>query len=60
MAGLGAAWGTQKALQMLNDAGFASVEVKQVEGDILNNYYICKAWLPAESPLGPLLLHSPH
>jgi 2-polyprenyl-3-methyl-5-hydroxy-6-metoxy-1,4-benzoquinol methylase len=42
-AGLGAAWGTQKALQMLNEAGFASVEVKQVEGDVLNNYYICKA-----------------
>jgi cyclopropane fatty-acyl-phospholipid synthase-like methyltransferase len=39
-AGLGAVWGEQKAKQMLTEAGFADVEVKQVEGDILNNYYI--------------------
>jgi ubiquinone/menaquinone biosynthesis C-methylase UbiE len=38
--GLGAMWGEQKARQMLAEAGFSDVEVKQVEGDILNNYYI--------------------
>ncbi len=39
-AGLGAMWGEQKALEMLGEAGFSNVSVKQVEGDILNNYYI--------------------
>ena len=39
-AGLGAMWGEQKALQMLADAGFTNVEVKRVEGDIFNNYYV--------------------
>jgi len=38
--GLGTVWGRQKALQMLGEAGFRDVTVKQVEGDILNNYYI--------------------
>jgi hypothetical protein len=40
--GLGTVWGEQKAKQMLSDAGFGGVEVKQVEGDILNNYYIAR------------------
>ncbi|CAN5178146.1 class I SAM-dependent methyltransferase [soil metagenome] len=38
--GLGTMWGEQKARQMLAEAGFTSVEVKHVEGDILNNYYV--------------------
>ena len=38
--GLGTAWGEQLALQMLADAGFASVNVAHVEGDWINNYYI--------------------
>ncbi len=38
--GLGTMWGEQKAREMLAEAGFGEVEVKQVEGDILNNYYI--------------------
>jgi ubiquinone/menaquinone biosynthesis C-methylase UbiE len=38
--GLGAMWGEEKALEMLHNAGFTNVEVKRVEGDILNNYYI--------------------
>ncbi|HLZ71511.1 MAG TPA: class I SAM-dependent methyltransferase [Dehalococcoidia bacterium] len=41
--GLGAAWGEQKALELLAEAGFRDVDVKQVEGDIVNNYYICRA-----------------
>jgi len=38
--GLGTVWGKELALSMLVDAGFGRVDVKQVEGDILNNYYI--------------------
>lgn len=38
--GLGTAWGRQKALEMLAQAGFGNVQVKMVEGDILNYYYI--------------------
>ncbi len=33
-------WGEQKARQMLQDAGFTQLEVKRVEDDILNSYYI--------------------
>ena len=40
--GLGTVWGEQKALELLDEAGFSNVEVKQVEGDIFNNYYICR------------------
>lgn len=38
--GLGTVWGEQLALRMLDDAGFHTVDVKQVPGDILNNYYV--------------------
>src|SRR5207247_451772 len=38
--GLGTVWGKELALAMLADAGFDHVDVKQVEGDILNNYYV--------------------
>ncbi len=40
--GLGAAWGEQKALQMLEAAGFVEVDVKKVEGDHVNNYYVAR------------------
>jgi SAM-dependent methyltransferase len=40
--GLGTAWGEQKALEMLAAAGYKDVEVKRVDGDILNNYYIAR------------------
>jgi ubiquinone/menaquinone biosynthesis C-methylase UbiE len=39
-AGLGTAWGEQTARQMLADAGFVNVDVKEVEDDILNFYYV--------------------
>jgi SAM-dependent methyltransferase len=39
-AGLGTMWGEQIASQMLREAGFTHVEVKHVEGDIANSYYI--------------------
>ena len=38
--GLGTVWGKEKALAMLTDAGFPRVDVRQVEGDVFNNYYI--------------------
>jgi len=40
--GLGAMWGEQIACQMLADAGFSQVEVKQIESDVGNNYYIAR------------------
>ena len=41
-AGLGAAWGTQLAVSMLADAGFADVRVAEIDSDPLNNYYIAR------------------
>jgi len=38
--GLGTMWGEQVARELMADAGFTSTDVKQVEGDIFNNYYI--------------------
>ena len=38
--GLGAAWGREKALEMLDDAGFAEVAVERLDHDLLNYYYL--------------------
>ncbi len=38
--GLGAAWGREKALEMLDDAGFAEVTVEKLDHDLLNYYYL--------------------
>jgi hypothetical protein len=35
-------WGEQAALELLERAGFDQVEVKRVETDFLNNYYIAR------------------
>jgi ubiquinone/menaquinone biosynthesis C-methylase UbiE len=40
--GLGTMWGQQKAVEMFGKAGFKSVDVKRIEGDIMNNYYIAQ------------------
>ncbi|WP_349239513.1 class I SAM-dependent methyltransferase [Nocardia sp. CC201C] len=40
--GLGTMWGEQLATRMLHDAGFASVEVKHIEADIFNSYYVAR------------------
>lgn len=40
--GLGAMWGKELATQMLSDAGFSSVEVKQLPHDPINYYYIAR------------------
>jgi ubiquinone/menaquinone biosynthesis C-methylase UbiE len=39
--GLGNMWGEQKTVAYLEEAGFRDVTVRQVEGDVLNNFYIC-------------------
>lgn len=38
--GLGAMWGHQTATKMMQEAGFKSVETKQLEHDFLQNYFI--------------------
>ena len=40
--GLGTMWGQQTALELLAEAGFTTSEIKQVEGDWFNNYYIAR------------------
>jgi hypothetical protein len=40
--GLGTVWGEQTARRMLAEAGFTQVETHQVEGDILNIYYVAR------------------
>ena len=40
--GLAAAWGEQKPIELLNEAGFTKVDVRTVEGDVINNYYIAR------------------
>jgi SAM-dependent methyltransferase len=40
--GLGTMWGREKAKEMLEAAGFELLDVKQVEGDPLNAYYIAR------------------
>ena len=39
--GLGAMWGEQKALELLAEAGFADVAVRQVEGEPLQQLLHC-------------------
>jgi SAM-dependent methyltransferase len=39
--GLGTMWGEQQARALLTEAGFVVQDVKRVEGDMLNAYYIC-------------------
>jgi 2-polyprenyl-3-methyl-5-hydroxy-6-metoxy-1,4-benzoquinol methylase len=40
--GLGTMWGEQTALGLLGEAGFDDVEIKRVEADFLNSYYIAR------------------
>jgi len=40
--GLGAMWGAQKAREMFAKAGFAEITVHNIEGDPMNNYYVCR------------------
>jgi 2-polyprenyl-3-methyl-5-hydroxy-6-metoxy-1,4-benzoquinol methylase len=40
--GLGTAWGRQKATELLNEAGFTSVDVKEIDGDAFNYYFVAR------------------
>ncbi|HEX4948924.1 MAG TPA: methyltransferase domain-containing protein [Blastocatellia bacterium] len=40
--GLGTAWGEEKALELLAEAGFQNVEVTTLAHDIINNYYLVR------------------
>jgi 2-polyprenyl-3-methyl-5-hydroxy-6-metoxy-1,4-benzoquinol methylase len=40
--GLGAAWGKEKALAMLKEAGFGDVRVNKLPHDIMNYYYVAR------------------
>jgi 2-polyprenyl-3-methyl-5-hydroxy-6-metoxy-1,4-benzoquinol methylase len=41
-AGLGTAWGWQMATSMLQEAGFADVDVREMEADPINYYYVAR------------------
>lgn len=41
--GLGTCWGRELALEMLETAGFDDVRLEELEHDIMNDYYICRA-----------------
>lgn len=38
--GLGAAWGREKAEEMLREAGFGNIRVTSLDHDIMNDYYL--------------------
>ena len=40
--GLGTMWGEEKARELLAEAGFKDVEVRQLPHDIQNSYYIAR------------------
>jgi ubiquinone/menaquinone biosynthesis C-methylase UbiE len=40
--GLGTMWGEEQARELLAEAGFGDVESRQIEGDMLNVYFICR------------------
>jgi hypothetical protein len=42
-------WGEEKAREMLAAAGLEVLEVKQAEGDPINNFYIARKPQPSES-----------
>jgi len=41
-AGLGAMWGKEKAKEMLSDAGFSDIQIKQLPHDFQNYFYIMR------------------
>lgn len=40
--GLGTVWGEERALAMMRAAGFTEIDVRTVDGDIINSYYIAR------------------
>jgi len=51
--GLGAMWGEQKALEMLAEAGFTRVEVKRIEDDLTDSYYVAMKEVVSAEALSP-------
>lgn len=53
--GLGTMWGEQTALELLSAAGFHHVEIKRVEADFLNSYYVARktVMVPSLDGLAP-------
>ncbi|KAG1664689.1 hypothetical protein FOA52_006664 [Chlamydomonas sp. UWO 241] len=49
-AGLGMMWGRERAVAMLREAGFGSVEVVEMEFDTFNDCYLCRQ--AAAAPAG--------
>jgi hypothetical protein len=47
--GLGAAWGEEKGLELLAEAGFENVGIRQLPHDIVNNYYIAQKRRPGDA-----------
>jgi hypothetical protein len=41
-AGLGTAWGRQLATSMLQEAGFGDVDVREIDSDPINYYYVAR------------------
>lgn len=41
--GLGAMWGKEKAIEMLKEAGFKDIEVKQLPHDPINYFYVARS-----------------
>jgi 2-polyprenyl-3-methyl-5-hydroxy-6-metoxy-1,4-benzoquinol methylase len=42
--GLGTMWGREKAMEMLDEAGFKNIEIKRFDHDFQNEYYIIKKY----------------
>jgi hypothetical protein len=40
--GLGAMWGRQKAVEMLQESGFKTIEIQNLAHDIQNCYYLIR------------------
>jgi len=40
--GLGTVWGRELATSMLHEAGFADVQINELEDDPFNDYYVCR------------------
>ena len=40
--GLGTCWGRELATTMLDDAGFTDVQVREIESDPINFYYVAR------------------
>ena len=41
-AGLGTCWGEQTARRMLKEAGFSGVEMYEIDGDVINSYFVSR------------------